>query len=292
MLNFPFFQLTPHDEDYPALLKEIHDVPARLWLSGDLQVLSSGIRVAIVGARQCTSYGKKVAFDLAKGLAEQGIVVVSGLAYGIDTAAHQGALAGRGKTVAVLGCGLDIPYPAQNQELRKQILENGILISELPPGTEAAPWTFPRRNRIISGLSQGVIVIEAGLKSGSLVTARMALEQGRDVFAVPGDIHSSLSAGTHRLIQQGAKLVASIQDVLDELPGELKLETVPKREIPKTSHEEGVVLDLLQSGPRHMDDLVESTGYTVSQVSSLLVEMEIGGRVKSLAGSRFERLEE
>lgn len=291
------FQLTSTDSDYPPLLREIHDPPSRLWGGGDRTLLSKGLRVAIVGARECTPYGEESAFRLARDLADAGVVVVSGLALGIDSAAHRGALegcGGKGTTVAVLGCGMDLNYPVENFELKKKIASQGVMITEYPPGTGTSRWTFPQRNRIISGLSSGVVVVEAGLKSGSLITANFALEQGREVFAVPGNINSPKSAGTSRLIQNGAKLVTKVEDILDEL----KYQTVKRvssedrplfREEEGASGEEQRILALLSNGSQNMDELIDSTGYSLERLSSLLVELEIGGRVQSLPGGRYIR---
>lgn len=283
------FHLTREDAEYPPLLREIHAPPEHLWGEGDAQVLSQGVCVAVVGARECTAYGEKAAFDFAKALVQVGVTVVSGLAYGIDTAAHRGALEGGGKTVAVLGCGLDIPYPSENLDLKKKIARSGAVITEFADGTGPAPWTFPQRNRIISGLSRGVLVVEAGIKSGSLITAKLALEQGREVFALPGNIDSPMSAGTHRLIQNGAKLAATVYDILEEL----NMDAAPAsrgEKVPEISAEENEVLTLLSNGPRYMDELVSISGFSVEKMSVLLMEMEIGGRIKSLPGSRFERI--
>lgn len=286
------FQITPEDPRYPPLLKEIASPPSCLWGEGEPEVLSSDRCLAIVGARECTSYGEGVALEMARDLAGEGVVVVSGLAYGIDTAAHRGALQGGGKTIAVLGNGIDKTYPSRNRDLRKSIEANGAVISEFEPGTEAAPWTFPRRNRIISGLCQGVVVVEAGQKSGSLITAEFARQQGREVFAVPGAIHSPMSCGTHRLIQKGAKLVTGAADVLEDLklPSAQKSLPIFRSSAPAVSKEGQGLLDLFSRGidkAVHMDDLVLATGFSVEKVSSLLIGLELEGRIKMLPGGRF-----
>lgn len=281
-------QLKLGQPQYPSLLREIKDPPPVLWVEGEVGVLSREICVAIVGARECTPYGEKVAFNLAVELVRTGIVVVSGLAYGIDTAAHRGALEGAGKTVAVLGCGIDVPYPGGNLGLKKRIAQSGAVLSEFPPGTAAATWTFPQRNRIISGLARGVVVVEAGVKSGALITAEWALQQGREVFAVPGNITSPLSAGTNRLIGQGAKVVTGVSDILEELNIRSGLQA--KENCRPLSTGEGAVLEFLSNGARNIDELVRLSGYPVGEVSSILTGLEIGGLVKSLPGSRFERL--
>ena len=277
-------------------MKEISDPPKQLWGEGMSDCLSDETCVAVVGARECTPYGEKTAFDLSKGLAEAGVVVVSGLAYGIDTAAHRGALAGCGKTIAVLGCGIDIPYPAENLDLKKQIAGSGAVITELEPGTRGTNWTFPKRNRIISGLSRGVVVVEAAVKSGALITADLALQQGREVFAVPGNIGSLLSGGTNRLIQQGAKLVATVRDILEELnlaspQRSLGLENRKKTPEILPDTPEGKILSLLSNGPRHVDELVDLTQISVQTMSEILVRLEIDGKINSLPGSRFVRNE-
>jgi DNA processing protein len=279
------FEIRREDGEYPPVLRHIHESPERLWGEGDVACLSSPTCIAVVGSRECTAYGREVAYDLSVGLARAGAVVVSGLAYGIDTAAHQGALDGGGKTVAVLGCGLDIPYPAGNLDLKRKISESGAVVTEFPAGTRAAAWTFPRRNRIISGISRGVVVVEAGLKSGSLITAELALQQGRDVFAVPGDVRSPLSEGAHRLIQNGAKLVATVKDILEEIGLESLSEFSDVDEV----SDQGKILGLLKKGPRHIDELAESLHLPMDRMSEILVEMEIGGKIVALPGSRFER---
>lgn len=282
------FELIPEDPRYPDLLKNIHDPPRRLWVQGDCDFLTRGLLVAVVGARDCTPYGEKVAYDLARALAEKGATIVSGLAYGIDTAAHRGALDAGGKTIAVLGCGIDLPYPAGNVPLKAKIAENGAVVSELKPGTEAAPWTFPQRNRIISGLSRGVVVVEAGIKSGSLITAELALQQGRDVFAVPGPIHSKQSEGTNRLIQNGAKLVASAADVLDEWGLNDQVKMPFRKKVVAETGEAGEILRLLGEGPLHFDDLISNSGIGIEKLSGLLVDLEIRGKIRALPGGRYE----
>ena len=205
------------DSSYPPLLKNIHDAPPVLYICGQLEQIKQSPRIAIVGGRKCSTHGKSIAYEFSKKLAEFGVTVVSGLAKGIDAQTHRGALAGnKSKTIAVLANGLDIIYPAQHQTLALQIAEQSTLISEFPPGTKPLPQHFPRRNRIISGLCFGTVVIEATVKSGSLITARCALEQGREVFAVPGPVNNPLNSGCHHLIQEGAKLVTSTDDILAE----------------------------------------------------------------------------
>ncbi len=283
-----FFSLSRNDPQYPSSLKEIKDPPDPLWCEGEAALLSQGLHVAVVGARECTSYGEKIAFELAQGLARAGVTVVSGMALGIDAAAHRGTLKETGKTIAVLGCGIDIIALRKNRDLQKEVAAKGLVISEYAPGTQATPWTFPQRNRLISGLSRGVVVVEARLKSGALITAEWALQQGKEVFAVPGNLHSPLSEGTNRLIQQGAKLVTRVEDILEELKypacsRQLTLDSVP------ASQEESPVLDLLSNGPCHVDELVDRLGIPVEKLSSLLMQLELSGQIGSLPGGQFER---
>lgn len=287
-------QLTILDREFPVSLKFISRPPQTLWIVGEVACLSEGKRVAIVGARACSPYGEDVAFQLARDLAQAGVIVVSGLAYGIDAAAHRGALAGGGKTIAVLGSGIGSTYPAKNQELRKSIERQGAVVTEFSPDQEANEKTFPQRNRIISGLSSGVVVVEAGSESGALITADFAADQGRDVFAVPGDIRSPKSVGTHRLIQQGAKLVMSAEDILVELKvvsqKSLPLfEPLERAEKDFISEDERCILQLLGTCSMHMDDLVDQTGLAVEKMSGILTSLEISGRIRSLPGSRFEK---
>jgi len=285
------FEIKQEDPAYPGLLKEIHDPPKCLWAQGDCDF--SGPMIAVVGARDCTAYGQKVAYEIAKALARAGVCVVSGLAYGIDTAAHQGALEGGGRTVAVLGCGIDQAYPARNQKLKEKIVRQGTVLSEFAPGVEAAPWTFPKRNRIVSGLSLGVVVVEAGLKSGSLITADFALQQGREVFAVPGPVTAAQSEGTNRLIQNGAKLVISVDDILDELGAhaQLCLPEVPTQDKDDGEDDENAkkILGLLRQGSKNMDDLLTESKIAIENISAVLVDLEIRGKIGSLPGGFFER---
>lgn len=286
------FQIALGDPEFPDILKQISQPPKRLWGCGEARFLSEGVLVAVVGSRKCSRYGEETAFSLARDLARAGVTVVSGLAYGIDASAHRGALEGGGATVAVLGCGIDVPYPADNQELKKRIAGHGAVITELPPGTEASRWTFPQRNRIISGLSRGVVVVEAGLKSGSLITVDFALEQGREVFAVPGNVTSATSEGTNRLIRNGAKLVSGVRDILEELgPIVGGLSAPATKENSPVGVVEKRILDILENGPKHMDDLVETVSLPVEKISPLLMQLEIGGTIVSLPGGRFARKE-
>ncbi len=256
---------------YPPLLGELHDPPAALHVRGDAELLQEPA-VAIVGARSCSPYGAQVARDLARELAAAGVVVVSGLARGIDGEAHRGTLDAGGRTVAVLGCGIDRDYPRSHSELARRIHERGAVVSEYPPGIEPAPWRFPARNRIIAGLCAATVVVEARERSGALITADFALELGRDVFAVPGEITSALSAGTNDLLRQGAAPLLAARDVLEALglePG--------ARQPPPLSPAASQVLRLLADGARDADDLSRSSGRTTAEVAALLVELELAG---------------
>ncbi len=284
-------KLELEDDRYPTRLRAISKPPPFLWIEGEVQALQAPALIAVVGTRKCTPYGEEVAFRMAHDLARSGVVVVSGLAYGIDTAAHEGALASGGKTIAVLGSGLESTYPARNQNLRKRIESQGAVVTEFPPGTEANEKTFPQRNRIISGLSLGVVVVEAATKSGALITADFAADQGREVYAVPGDVRSSLSEGTNRLIQTGARLVTSAGDVLEDLKlGAQATLSFDRREtLPQNlSKDESHVLGLMDR-PFHIDELCERTGFSVNMLSDILTSLEISGWIRGLPGSRFEK---
>jgi len=279
------FEIRRGDSSYPECLRSIESPPSILWGIGETGILGSGSRVAIVGSRQATEYGRGVAYDLAKSLAGRGITVISGLAYGIDTAAHEGALAGGGKTIAVLGCGIECPYPKENLRLRHEISRSGAVISEFPGETEPTSWNFPRRNRIISGLSQAVVIVEAAEKSGALITAQWALAQGREVFAVPGNITSERSAGTNRLIQSGAHPLLSIEDLLTTL----KLPWKEKQPVIRPPEEEAI-LTSLDRGIRSMDQVADSTGINASEIAACLVSLEIRGEIRALPGGLYERV--
>jgi DNA processing protein len=253
--------------DFPPLLRAIHDPPAGLFLRGgsEPEVLARA-SVAIVGARACSGYGASVARSLGRDLAAVGLVVVSGLARGIDADAHRGALEAEGTTVAVLGCGIDRDYPAAHAELARRVAAAGLIVSEYAPGVEPAPWRFPARNRLVAGLSAATVVVEARERSGALITADLALEEGREVFAVPGEITSSLSAGTNALLKLGASPLTSAADVL----ASFGIEPEP------ASSESSPLLDLL---PASADELVRRTGMGADEVARALVELELEGRV-------------
>lgn len=286
--------LTLRDPLYPPLLAEIHDPPPFLYYQGCPSELDHRV-MAMVGSRNGSPYGIKVTGRLAYSLARHGLTIASGLARGIDTAAHEGALLAKGRTVAVLGSGLDVIYPSENRKLAERIVETGMICSEFPPGTLPERQNFPVRNRIISGLSLGVVIVEAGLRSGSLITARLALEQGREVFAVPGSIESFKSSGTHRLIKQGAKLVEQVQDILDEIPaassGRPTLSPEQDTSAPLSSFtaEQGKIWKALADGPVQVDPLARQTGLGMGSLLSQLLEMEIKGWVRQLPGKFFEK---
>jgi DNA processing protein len=274
-------ELTPlphRSKLYPRLLAELHDPPAQLYVRGDVAVLSEPA-VAIVGARSCSAYGAQVARSLAGELAAAGLVVVSGLARGIDAEAHRGTLAVSGRTVAVLGCGIDRDYPRSHSELARRIRADGAVVSEYPPGVEPAPWRFPARNRIIAGLCAATVVVEARERSGALITADFALELGRDVFAVPGEITSALSAGTNDLLRQGAAPLLSATDVLAALGFESDV-----RPLPPLSPAGAQVLRILADGPRDADAVSRSSGRSTAEIAAVLVELELAGVVHEAEG--------
>ncbi|MDZ4672425.1 MAG: DNA-processing protein DprA [Phototrophicales bacterium] len=270
------------DDDYPTRLRNIPDPPPALYIRGDLLPKDSKA-LAVVGTRKCTRYGRDVSAELSEQLAKNGVTIISGLAEGIDASAHQGALKGGGRTLAICGCGLDRVYPAQHTALAKKIAENGALISEFSLGTPPIGENFPRRNRIISGLSLGVLVIEAPEKSGALITASVAAEQGREVFVIPGNITNNVASGTNKLLQDGAKLVTSAKDILDELNLEHTiLQTRIKTEsfVP-SSDEEALILKFISTDPTHIDDIIRQTGLNSSEVMGLLTILELKGLAQS-----------
>lgn len=280
------------DPAYPDALRQIHDPPMVLYLKGrDIPLQASFL--GIVGSRGPTPYGLRIAENLAQGLARRGLGIVSGLARGIDSAAHWGCLGGHGFTVAVLGTGIDIVYPAPNKKLFREITEKGALITEFPPGTPPEPRNFPIRNRIISGLSRGVVVVEATMNSGSLITASVALEQGREVYAVPGSVQSFKSRGCHFLIKQGAKLVENADDVLDELglnfPHVEKTDTFKSPLPPSFDESEQKVYDLIGDYPIHIDEIAREGKIELSAVSAALMRMELRGIIRQLPGKYFVR---
>lgn len=284
--------VTIDEDQYPILLSKISKPPYILYYRGDISIANK-FCLAIVGARNCTVYGKKVARDLASSLSAENIVVVSGMARGIDTEAHMGALDAAGKTVAVLGSGVDIVYPRENKVLYDNLVEKGLVMTEFSPGTRPEPGNFPIRNRIISGLSKGIIVVEAQKRSGALITADAALEQGRDVFAVPGAITSSLSEGCNNLIKQGACLVTCYQDILQEYyeftPKAVRQEC-QEQELLLLDTEEELVIQCIGYDPSHMDEILSATGLSVGQLSTILLQLELRGLIKSLPGRYWVRI--
>ena len=290
------FILTLDDSRYPTLLKEISDPPPLLFVQGDVSCLQAW-QLAIVGSRNPTPSGRDSAFEFARFMAGGGLHICSGLADGIDAAAHKGALAAGGKTIAVVGTGLDRVYPAKHRDLAHQIVQQGAIVSEFPLGTPPFAENFPRRNRIISGLSLGTLVVEAALKSGSLITARMAMEQGREVFAMPGSIHNPLARGCHQLIRDGAKLVENADHIIDELGALAEFAQIadPKAnsEIADAQPQDDVeyqqLFEHLGFDPIHIDELILRSGLTADAVSSMLLLLELQGRVSALPGGRYTR---
>jgi len=290
--------LTLLDREYPPRLKEIYDPPAVLYVKGHLDVLSEPC-VAVVGTRHNSVYGGEVAFTLARDLARQGLVVVSGMAIGIDSKAHQGALAAPGRTVAVLGTGVDVAYPGSNRKLYQHIQEKGCVISEFPLGAVPAPQNFPIRNRIISGLSLGTVIPEASEFSGSLITARLTLEQNRELWAVPGNITNPGSYGPNFLIKQGASPVMSFQDILEALPVEIlrNLQSQLKKEdaeetgqiLPADEREAAVLRQLFPDQAVHFDRILMETGFNITDLSAILVTLEARGLVRAYPGRRYSR---
>ncbi len=294
--RLPVRVLTILDPDYPAHLKMIHDPPPLLSVSGALSAADHHA-VAIVGTRHATPAGRVFTEQLSRGLAAAGLTVVSGLARGIDGAAHRGALEAGGRTIAVLGCGIDRTYPPEHQSLRKKIEEQGAVLSELPLGAYPYAYHFPKRNRIISGLSLGVVVVEAAPQSGSLITARLAAEQGREVFAVPGSVQSEQSRGTNGLIKQGAKLVERVDDILEELLAQMEpsfsaqvqarraaLTGPVQSSVPVLEQDEAALYAALSTEPVHIDELIAKTGLPAASVSGLLLSLELKGAIRQLPG--------
>src|SRR2546422_5555371 len=290
------------DERYPELLRAIYDPPAVLYCDGSVE---PGDRqaVAIVGSRQATPYGLRITETLAGELSALGFTILSGFARGIDAAAHRAALAAGGRTIAVLGCGLDVDYPPGHASLRAEIAGNGAVLTEFVPGTPPLAGHFPRRNRIISGLALGVVVVEAAEGSGSLITARLALEQGREGFAVPGHIDAPTSRGPHGLLKQGAKLVETVNDIVEELLPQLETVRTPlsqdfvatgagKRRSfapkpPDLSPEEQVMLRVIGREPRHLDDLTEQSRLSAAEVARILLGLELKALVHQLPGQQY-----
>jgi DNA processing protein len=293
--------ITFADAEYPSLLRETYDPPIVLYVKGDIARALSRPAVAVVGSRRCSTYGKNVAEMLARDLASRGVTIVSGLARGIDTAAHLGAIAGKGLTLAVMGTGFDEIYPKENKKLADRIASNGALVTEFPTSTPPVSQNFPFRNRVISGLSLGVLVVEGAERSGSLITARMAYEQGRDVYAVPGNITSSKSFGPNYLIKDGAKLVQSWRDVVEEFPAEVKAEILAceqgeaKREqmsfdeVGLSDSERRLLRVIKHDEAIHIDQLIKTSGLEAGELMSALLRLEMSDRIRQLPGKQFVR---
>jgi DNA processing protein len=278
--------------NYPARLRTIADPPPFLYVKGNI-LTDDDKAVAIVGSRSASEYGRRVARDLARGLASLGFTVVSGMARGIDGSAHESALQAGGRTIAVLGSGVERAYPAEHETLYRRIGENGAVLSELPIGTRPLAFNFPARNRLISGLSLGVVVVEATEKSGSLITATLAVEQGREVFAVPGEVGSSRSRGAHRLIRQGAKLVEGVDDIIEEIAPQLldRTSSATQREprvLPQNASDAArTIFALLQENTLQVDQVIERTGMSAAQVLETLLDLELQGLLRQLPGKIY-----
>jgi DNA processing protein len=278
---------------YPARLKTIADPPPFLYVKGELRNEDERA-VAVVGSRSASEYGLRVTRDLCRGLASLGFTIVSGMARGIDAAAHEAALEAGGRTVAVLGSGIDVVYPPEHDQVYQKISRQGAVVSELSIGTPPIAFNFPARNRLISGMAVGVVVVEATEKSGSLITAGLALEQGREVFAVPGEAGASRSRGTHQLIRQGAKLVERVEDILEEVAPQLAgraatpQASIPIALPPNMSAEAKKVFELVLGRPRQIDEVIETSGLAPAKVSEILLDLEILGLLKQLPGKRFQ----
>ena len=276
------------DKEYPELLKKIYDPPEELYVKGSVSALSEKC-LAIVGTRTATEYGKAIARKYAKELSQYGFTIVSGLAEGIDTESHKGALEAGGKTIAVFGCGIDQIFPASNIKLAGDIEKSGALISEYKPGTPAAKWTFPRRNRIISGMSLGVIMVEGHYDSGAMITAKLALDEGREVFAVPGNVEIEQTKGPHWLIKQGAKLAESIDDILEEfnikrVEGSGKDKDI---DLSQLSSAQVKVISCLTKEPKHVDRISAESGTSSHETLGILAVLEIKGAIRQLPGKYF-----
>ena len=294
MSDLQALQITPltwHDSLYPDRLKEIYDRPPIIYVRGEIKEQDDW-GIAVVGTRKPTAYGREMAHLLSNELARNGITVVSGLARGIDSVAHHAALESGGRTIAVQACGLDMVYPPEHQRLAKEIASSGALVSDYPPETRPRPDFFPRRNRIMSGLTLGTLVIEADEKSGALITAGYALEQNREVFALPGNVTSPKSQGTNRLIQEGAKLVTRIEDVLEELNLRLVPEQLVMQELIEVSSPEADLLQFLSREPIHIDEVTRQCSLPVSTVSSTLAMMELKGIVKQVGAMTYVKIRE
>ena len=282
--------ITLKDEGYPKRLRDIYDPPALLYVRGELKG-EDELAVAVVGSRKTSPYGRWITEKVSQELARHGVTIVSGMARGIDSLAHWGAISGGGRTVAVLGCGIDVVYPSENRNLFTKIIDHGAILSEFPMGSPPEGGHFPKRNRIISGLSVGVVVVEAGERSGSLITAGYALEQGRDVFAVPGNVGAKGSRGTNQLIKEGAKMVESSEDILEEILPQWRREERQEVESPgdEFSEEEKILYQLLGETPLHIDVIIRESRLEPGRVSSLLLNLELKGLIAQWPGKSFSR---
>lgn len=278
--------LTWEDEGYPRLLQQIYDPPPVLYVKGRL-LPEDEWAVAVVGTRAATTYGKEATTRIAGGLARNGVTIVSGLARGIDSTAHRAALDAGGRTIGVLGCGLDIVYPPENRRLSAQVTQQGALVSEYPLGTPPEGGNFPPRNRIISGMSLGTVIVEAGRRSGALITADYALDQGREVFAVPGNIFRRASQGTNALIREGAAPVLSVEDILEVLNLSMVSQQQAARAIIPENETESCLLDVLSADPVHVDEISQQVGLPISDVTSALALMELKGMVRQIGGMHY-----
>lgn len=276
------------DDDYPALLREAPGPPPILYYRGQI-IETDTVAVAIVGTRKVTAYGREMAYRIAYDLARAGVTIVSGLALGVDGVAHRAALEADGRTLAVLGSGIDVIYPGRHRDLARKIEQQGAVITEYAPGTPPDRFNFPPRNRIISGLSRGVVVVEAPERSGALITVDFAAEQGRDAFAVPGPVHAPASAGCHRILREGATLVRSAEDVLEDLHIRAIDRDEPQDPPVTLSTEERRLLSVLTSQPQHIDDIAAQLGSTVNDVSGELMMLELQGSVQSGGGGYYSR---
>jgi len=290
--------LTWDEPEYPTCLREIYDPPPLLYVRGNIELLNKHL-ISIVGARRPTPYGNQMAERLGRDLAERGVIVTSGLARGIDSCAHKGALSSaRGASIGVLGCGIDVVYPKENKKLFADMEQRGAIITEFPMGTFPAPQNFPIRNRVIAGMALGVVVVEGAQYSGSLITARLAMEFGREVFGVPGNATQSTSFGPNQLIKQGAKLVTSWEDVVEELPTPIRAELLPVESA--SAEERAALLDesfvpaertlyelLSVDQARHIDEIMEVSGLSSSEVLATLFDLELKGVVRQLPGKQF-----
>lgn len=284
--------ITWHDAAYPRQLREVHDRPPVLFVRGALEAADEWA-VAVVGTRRVTVYGRQAAEELSRGLAQNRVTVVSGLARGVDAVAHRAALEAGGRTIAVLACGLDMVYPPEHKRLAEEIVERGALISDYPVGTQPRSEFFPRRNRILSGISLGVLVVEGDIKSGALITARQALEQNREVFAVPGSIYSPNSRGTNKLIQDGeAKLTLTVEDVLAELNLSMAAHQIEMSELVPADETESAILRLLGAEPTYIDDVRRESGLPIAAVTSTLAMLELKGLVRQVGRMNYIRTRE